>query len=145
MYKYLILYITTDVLVRITAVSVSAFDPAITYQLDDRKPLPSYIFEGEMMSEEKDEPMATSRGAADIEDDIWMTPEKKQQAMKKPKKSRLKPVRILTTQPQYSLFLLFCDESPQCSLLKEIWTLLPSHIIARSEELHKDSGCKKRL
>jgi hypothetical protein len=84
MNKYFILCITTNVLVGFTAASVLAFDPAIAYQMDDRRPLPSYIFEGEVLPEEED---ATPSGA-NIVDDIWGTLDKKQQVMKKPKKPR---------------------------------------------------------
>ena len=47
MNKYLILCITTaeNALFGVTAATMGAFDPAITYQMDDRRPLPSYIFE----------------------------------------------------------------------------------------------------
>ena len=82
MNKYFILCLTTNVLVGFTAASPSPFDPALTYHLDDRRPLPSYIFEGEVPPKEED---ATP---SNIVDDIWGTPDKKQQAMKKPKKPR---------------------------------------------------------
>jgi hypothetical protein len=84
MNKYFILCITTNVLVGFTASSVLAFDPALTYQMDDRRPLPSYIFEGEVLPEEED---VTPSGANTV-DDIWGTLDKKQQVMKKPKKPR---------------------------------------------------------
>jgi hypothetical protein len=144
MNKYFILCLATNVLVGFTAASPSPFDPALTYQMDDRRPLPSYIFEGEVPPEEEDEQVATP-GGVNIVDDIWGTLNKKQQVTKKPKRPRQKPVKISTTQPQYSLFLLFCDESPRCSILKEIWKELPPHLITRGEEMHKGSGRKKRL
>ena len=41
---FIILCITTNALVGFTAGSVGAFDPAITYKMDDGRPLPSFIY-----------------------------------------------------------------------------------------------------
>ena len=86
MNKYFILCITTvaNALFGFTAASAGAFDPTITYQMDDRRPLPSYIFEGEVLPEEEDDGVPT----LNIVDDIWGMKDKKKQVKKKPKKPR---------------------------------------------------------
>ena len=81
---FIILCITTNALVGFTAGSVGAFDPTITYKMDDRRPLPSFIYEGEVLLEEEDDGV-TSSGGLDVVDDIWRMLDKKQQVMKKPK------------------------------------------------------------
>ena len=94
MNKYLILCITTaavaNALFGLTAASTEAFDPALTYQIDDRRPLPTYIFEGEALPEEEDEGVPTPN----IVDDIWGMRDKKQQGKKKPKKPRKKAAKV---------------------------------------------------
>jgi hypothetical protein len=94
MNKYLILCITTAVVANalfgLTAASAGAFDPALTYQMDDRRPLPSYIFEGEALPEEEDDGVPTPN----IVDDIWGMRDKKQQGKKKPKKPRKKAAKV---------------------------------------------------
>jgi hypothetical protein len=87
MNKYFILCITTNALVGFTTGYVGAFDPALTYKMDDRRPLPSYIYEGEVVPEEEDEGVKSS-GGLNVVDDIWRLLDKKQQATKKPKKPK---------------------------------------------------------
>lgn len=73
---YFILYFSLLCLATASAKGASAnsplkhpFDPTVTYKFDDRRPIPEYVYEDEIIPEDDEEEMAMPHNK--LMDDIW--------------------------------------------------------------------------